>query len=131
VLVATAFRNPPLIFLALWSAAITALVVPWQTFQNHPHWARIRWVPFLSAPVTARDIVGNVLLYMPFGYFVNLSSRHHRWLVCVSAAVFLSCSTEATQIFAHSRFPSVQDVLMNVLGAAIGAGGGELRRRQQ
>jgi glycopeptide antibiotics resistance protein len=97
---------------------IVALVVPWRSLQNHAHWARIRWIPFVSAPVSCVDIVGNVLLYVPFGYIV--SSRCTRWAMGVVSAAALSCTTEFTQIWSHGRFPSVQDVLMNILGTAVG-----------
>lgn len=99
---------------------IAAVVIPWRSFQDHPHWARIRWVPFLSSPVGPRDIIGNVLLYVPFGYYACLLSKHRGWLVGIAGAALLSCITEVTQVFGHGRFPSVQDVLMNVLGAAFG-----------
>jgi VanZ family protein len=96
------------------------VVVPWRSLQSHPHWARIRWVPFVSPPVRAVDILGNILLYVPFGYFACLHSRRHAWLWGVAGAALLSGTTEVTQIFSHGRFPSLQDVLMNVLGAVLG-----------
>ena len=99
---------------------IVALVVPWRSLQNHPHWVRIRWVPFVSAPVSLGDIIGNVLLYVPFGYFAGSHFRRRGWLMALVGATVLSCTTEFTQVWSHGRFPSVQDVLMNVLGAASG-----------
>ena len=99
---------------------IVVVVVPWWSFQNHSHWARIRWMPFISPPVRPGDIMGNVLLYVPFGYFAYSNSRHRGRLAGVGGAALLSCMTEFTQVFSHGRFPSVQDVLMNVVGGAIG-----------
>jgi glycopeptide antibiotics resistance protein len=104
----------------MWIVAIVALVVPWRSLQYHAHWDRIRWVPFVSAPVTFRDILGNVLLYLPFGYLGHSHFRRRTWLVVVAASALLSCATEFTQVFSHGRFPSVQDVMMNVAGTAMG-----------
>lgn len=98
---------------------IVGVVVPW-SLQSHAHWARIRWVPFVSPPIALRDIVGNVLLYVPFGYFAGSAFSRHQWLKCMGSAALLSCITEIMQVFGHGRFPSVQDGLMNVLGAAVG-----------
>jgi glycopeptide antibiotics resistance protein len=112
-------RTAPAVYLAVvWILVIVALVVPWQSLQNHTHWARIRWVPFVSAPVNIGDIIRNVLLYVPFGYIV--ASRSSSWPLCVGGAAALSWITEFTQIWSHGRFPSVQDVFMNIAGAAIG-----------
>lgn len=90
------------------------------SLQDHPHWMRIRWVPFVSPPVGAADVIANVLLYVPFGYFAGRFFRDRRWVTGIVGAALLSCSTEMTQVFGHGRFPSVQDLSMNVLGAAIG-----------
>ena len=112
-------RRRPRFCFGMWIVAIVALVVPWRSWQDHAHWDRIRWVPFVSAPVTVRDVIGNILLYVPFGYFGYSHSRGRAWLIG-GGAVILSCTTESWQIWSHGRFPSVQDVLMNIAGAAAG-----------
>ena len=107
--------------LVIWTLIIVAGVTPWRSFQDHAHWENIRWLPFVSPPVRVVDIVGNVLLYVPFGYFVVANHpAAQRWRQGVLLAVLLSCATEYSQIWSHGRIPSVQDVLMNVLGAAVG-----------
>jgi glycopeptide antibiotics resistance protein len=108
------------VHLALCTLVIVAIVVPWRSLQTHPHWLRIRWVPFVSAPVGLGDIIGNVLLYVPFGYFAGSYFGRRGWLMGLVGATVLSCTTEFTQIWSHGRFPSLQDVLMNVSGAAVG-----------
>jgi glycopeptide antibiotics resistance protein len=104
-----------------WMVVIIAVVVPWRAPQNHAHWIRVRWIPFVSPPVLLRDIAGNIMLYVPYGFFYG--SRKDRGAVLragVLWALLLSAGTECSQLFSHGRFPSVQDVLMNVLGAAVG-----------
>jgi hypothetical protein len=107
--------------LAAWMIVIMAAVVPWRAPQDHPHWNRARWVPFVSPPVRARDIAGNFALYVPFGFlYARGRPMPAVFLRGLAYAVLLSTGTEFTQLFSHQRFPSVQDVLMNVLGAAGG-----------
>lgn len=106
-----------------WIAVILAAVVPWD-FVGHSHWMKVQWIPFSSPPVKPIDIVANVALYLPFGYLVAARSANPRrpWIAIALAAV-LSLATEWTQVYSHSRFPSVQDVLCNVVGAWVGAWG--------
>ena len=105
--------------LALWVLVIIFIVFPWRSLENHTHWDSIQWIPFVSPPVRVRDIVGNIALYGPFGWFYMRRAGASA-LVCVLWAVALSLATEASQLFTHNRFPSVQDLLTNVAGAAIG-----------
>jgi len=104
-----------------WLVVILVVVTPWRTVQDHAHWNRVRWVPFVSPPVRVHDILGNVMLYVPFGLFYG-AGRHGRPALRsgLAQAFIFSTSTELTQLFSHSRFPSAQDILMNVAGTAAG-----------
>jgi glycopeptide antibiotics resistance protein len=115
-------RFTPKARLAAWIGLIVLAVIPWTDLQDHSHWARVRWVPFASPPIRIFDIVGNGLLYVPFGYllFQVSAGRGRRWRVVAFAAA-LSIGTEWTQLYSHSRFPSLTDVTCNVLGACCGA----------
>ena len=100
---------------------IIYIVFPWRSYQEHAHWQRIQWLPFISPPVRLRDIIGNIVLYVPFGFFSAASTRRRDiWKWGMAYAVALGLATEFTQVFSHRRFPSMQDVLMNCLGAALG-----------
>ena len=105
----------------VWLLVILVVVTPWGTLQDHAHWNRVRWVPFVSPPVRVGDILGNIMLYVPFGLFYD-GGRHGRPALRsgIAQALLVSTSTELTQLFSHSRFPSVQDILMNVAGAVAG-----------
>jgi hypothetical protein len=61
----------------VWLVLILVAVTPWRTFQDHAHWNRVRWMPFVSPPVRIGDIVGNIMLYVPFGLFYR-GGRHGR-----------------------------------------------------
>lgn len=106
--------------------ALTLLTPP--DFQAHPHWDRVEWVPFSGPYLSVRDMVGNVLLFLPLGYLYARSrrSRPGRGAAAVSLraaglAAALSVSVELAQVFSHNHFATATDVTMNVLGAALGA----------
>ena len=85
---------------------------------------------FLSAPWpkywTGFDVVSNVLGYGPIGFFLTLGAlrnSHLRWTIwlVVPVASLLSLSMEALQIYLPSRVPSNLDLVLNILGAALGS----------
>ena len=119
--------------LALWTGLIVLVVLPWVGFQNHTHWYKVQWIPFVSPPIKVRDIAANLLLYVPWGYFGARAMRSRPpsllrsfgetgslWIVVALAAV-LSLATETTQLYSHGRFPSATDLTCNILGAWAGA----------
>jgi glycopeptide antibiotics resistance protein len=106
----------------LWCVVIMAATVPWTDLVDHTHWEKVQWVPFRSPPTRLFDVVVNVLLYLPFGYqfFRAFPNRVRVWQA-VALASALSFAIEASQLYSHSRFPSVQDLLCNVAGSWLGA----------
>jgi len=107
---------------AAWSAVILAATVPWTDLVGHTHWSKVQWIPFKSPPVKAIDIVINVVLYVPFGFaWMRASPFCARPWHAAALAFVLSFAVEWSQLYSHSRFPSVQDVLCNVCGAWVGA----------
>lgn len=111
--------------LASWAvpaavAVIAAAVVPWTDLQDHAHWEAIGWLPFMSWPVSAFDIVANIALFIPLGAAVARRSRTPL-LVAMLFAAGLSLAGETLQLYSHTRFPSATDLVTNVGGALIGA----------
>jgi glycopeptide antibiotics resistance protein len=97
---------------------------PWGDLQNHTHWSRVAWIPFVSRPVTPFDILQNLLLFAPFGCFVGLStigSRRRGVLYAALLTTAIGFAGEASQLYSHSRFPSATDLTCNVVGAALAA----------
>jgi len=118
-------------YFVFWTGLILLVVVPWLTFKNHSHWERVAWIPFFSSEVKVRDLIANLLLYAPWGFFWARQRRdpsRRVWVVAVLAAI-LSIATEATQVYSHDRFPSATDVTCNVLGAFGGASYARRNRR--
>ncbi len=106
----------------MWSAVIVAATVPWTDFVGHTHWQKVQWIPFRSPPVRLLDVVVNIVLYLPFGYqLVRASASRARVWHAVALAGALSLTVEWSQLYSHSRFPSLQDVVCNILGSWIGA----------
>lgn len=85
---------------------------------------------FLTAPMpvywTSFDVVANVLGYGPLGFFLTLGSlRSGRTRYAISLAVLvtsvLSLVMESVQVYLPNRVPSNLDLLLNMLGASLGA----------
>jgi glycopeptide antibiotics resistance protein len=104
----------------LWALLICACVVPWTDFQNHSHWARVQWIPFVTPPIKRIDILVNVALYLPLGYWFARWLGRRRFAVVLGCATVLSLFTEWTQLYSHSRFPSLTDVTCNLIGTVAG-----------
>lgn len=98
---------------------LLATTWPWTDFRGHTHWDKVEWVPFTHRLV-ARDVVLNVLLFVPFGFTARRGwpgVPHRTWL---AVALALSLAVETYQLFSHSRFPTSTDVLTNLLGQWMG-----------
>ena len=88
---------------------------------------RLNLVPFralkqwLAQPV---NFFGSVLFFMPIGFFEVLlyPGRSRKWQVLLSAttAAVLSVFIEFAQLFNY-RVPDVDDVILNTIGATLGA----------
>ena len=87
----------------------------------------VSWIPFDDASFSLRslfDILGNLLLFVPFGYlYVRSQLSVHRavFLRGILMAGLLSVSVELVQVFSHTRIPSMTDICTNVIGAGVGA----------
>ena len=118
--------------LILWTAVIVMVgVLPLSDFVGHSHWEYIKWVPTgddLRSPKYLADIlldlIGNTLLFLPFGFFLSRLLFHsppsRQLMVVASASGFLSLGIEFYQVYCHSRFPSIFDVVTNMAGALMG-----------
>ncbi len=95
-------------------------------------WERSEWIPFLDTDgglLSLADAVGNVLLFVPFGFFL----QHWRLLrrtreagdnigvrPSLLAALFYSAAIEILQLTLDRRITSVNDLMTNFTGAYIG-----------
>jgi glycopeptide antibiotics resistance protein len=72
------------------------------------------------------DIVGNILLFVPFGFFCYMFlyhiNRSKRLLISTLSGALLSTLIEFAQLFISSRNTALHDLINNTLGSFIGAG---------
>jgi len=69
----------------------------------------------------AREVIGNVALFVPFGLFLPAAARTcRRTWVTLSAAAGLSVLIEIVQGLLPSHATDVDDVILNTTGAALG-----------
>jgi len=83
--------------------------------------AVVGWFSDRGWPVTYAGVeaVANVVMFLPFGVLVGLLVR--RWWVVVLLALATSTAIELAQLaFLPTRVPTVQDVVLNTVGAALG-----------
>ena len=83
----------------------------------------VAWLAQTGVPVTflGLEAVANIVMFVPFGVLVGLLLRRPWWGV-----VLLGCGTsvliETVQRWLPTRYPTVQDVVMNTLGTVVGVG---------
>lgn len=83
-------------------------------------WAHRNGLPAaIGMPVV--EASANVAMFVPFGVLVPLVLRRPAWQAVVAGAVFSACLETSQALFFPDRVPSLQDVVMNTAGAALGA----------
>jgi glycopeptide antibiotics resistance protein len=99
-------------------AAGLAADYPWGDWVGHTHWSKVGWIPFYSWPVSLPDILQNLLLFAPAGFFASIvfSRRPARWAAVLTFP--FAFVGEWTQLYSHTRFPSATDLVCNIAGAA-------------
>ncbi|MGH7600191.1 MAG: VanZ family protein [bacterium] len=98
-------------------------------------WKRTERIPFLNSEggrLSLGDALGNILLFVPFGLFLQGWRQARRLETAGSsrdqigispsllAALVFSSAIECDQLFLDGRVTSVNDVINNVVGALIG-----------
>lgn len=68
------------------------------------------------------QLLGNILLFSPWGFFLPLLWPHFRTpLRIIGMSLVLTCTIEFTQLFID-RYVEVDDILLNFLGSMLGTG---------
>jgi VanZ family protein len=119
--------------MAAITAAVLTLIVYGSLFPFRFQSVAIAGGPFRALLATGfgtdrGDLISNVLLYLPFGFFATLSLRRGppwvRGLIVTVAGLGLSFLIESAQFYDPGRVPSMADVYANGCGALFGAVGG-------
>ncbi len=66
------------------------------------------------------NIMGNVVMYLPIGLLVPLAVRR-RWITGLAAGAAMSVTIETLQLLTGRGAMDIDDVILNVTGAALGA----------
>ena len=67
------------------------------------------------------NIGGNICMFVPLGFFLRaLFPRYRSFLRCMAAVTVIMTTVELCQLFTLRGFCEVDDVMLNVLGAAVG-----------
>ncbi|WP_270182651.1 VanZ family protein [Alkalihalobacillus sp. CinArs1] len=70
-----------------------------------------------------KNIIGNVLLFMPLGFLVPLVHRKCRSVIVITLiGLLISTSIELLQYLAAQRIFDIDDILLNGFGAVVGYG---------
>lgn len=83
----------------------------------------IAWLTARGLPVTYAGVeaAANVALFVPFGVLAGLLVSRRRWWVVLAAGCATSAAIETSQLlFLPTRVATVQDVVLNALGTALG-----------
>ena len=132
----------------LWAAfASYALVMLWLLFVRHrgtavtDYWSalpgRVNLLPFSSMGSMLRtlrrnptpavlwtvvyNIGGNIVMFVPLGFFLrSLTEKCRSFLRCMGTVAVIMTTVELCQLFTLRGFCEVDDLLLNLLGAAIG-----------
>jgi glycopeptide antibiotics resistance protein len=110
-----------------------ATSIPWD-FAHPPSLDHVQWIPLWDPergrPPSLSDLVQNVILFLPFGFFGALGLRRIRdsgliagTLMMGAIGFSLSAFVELLQTMSVTRTPSASDVVTNTAGTLIGAFG--------
>lgn len=95
-------------------------------------WQRSETLPFYlrkGESYHPSDLLGNFLLFLPFGFALQGWRLERRgaqtvsWWPTVAAGMVFSLAIETTQFFLKDRYTSINDWILNVAGTAAGAAG--------
>jgi glycopeptide antibiotics resistance protein len=70
-----------------------------------------------------KNIIGNILLFMPLGFLMPLVSKKGKSVLIIGIIGFLTSTViELLQYFVAHRIFDIDDILLNALGALVGYG---------
>ena len=124
---------------AIITLAVLVLILYWTLYPFEFHAAGSAGGPWHKLFSTFRtrgerdDIVANILLFVPLGFFLMLSLPRPRWwdaAVATAGAALLSTTIELLQFYDEGRQTTLSDVYSNATGACLGAAVGVLCYRK-
>lgn len=74
----------------------------------------------LGAYVVFTNLLGNVLIFVPFGFFMPMASKHRSFLSAIFYSFALSFCVETFQLMTKIGSFDVDDLFLNTIGGAVG-----------
>ena len=66
------------------------------------------------------NLFGNILIFVPYGFFISMASRSRGFFKTLFFSMGLSLCVEVTQLFTRVGSFDVDDILLNTIGGVIG-----------
>lgn len=96
------------------------------TFQDEVSWSTNNFIPFreilrynIGSRLFIKNVLGNMLLFLPFGFFTSYLLDNKKPLLTVALTLVASLSIEVVQLMIGRVF-DVDDIILNVLGGTFG-----------
>lgn len=96
------------------------------TFQDDVSWSSNNFIPFkeimrynISSHLFLKNVVGNMLMFFPFGLFISYYLKLERPHLTILLTVIASLAIETVQMCIGRVF-DVDDILLNVIGGLVG-----------
>ncbi|MFT8321171.1 MAG: VanZ family protein [Bacillus sp. (in: firmicutes)] len=70
--------------------------------------------------VLTNNLFGNILAFMPMGFFIPFLSKKQSFIKIVILSFLLSCSIELLQLFFYIGVCDINDTLLNAIGGGLG-----------
>lgn len=95
------------------------------TFQDVA-WSSSNFIPFtemlrydLGSPLFIRNVLGNVLLFLPYGFFITYLFAFKKIKIPLFLVAILSTVIETTQLLIGRVF-DIDDIILNIVGGVLG-----------
>ena len=95
------------------------------TFQD-VSWSTANYIPFkeifrydIGSGLFYKNILGNVLLFLPYGFFIGMYIKIDKPLLVIALSSVASLAIEVTQLLIGRVF-DVDDIILNIIGAIVG-----------
>ncbi len=96
------------------------------TVQDTVSWSTNNFVPFreilrydIGSALFFKNIIGNILLFLPFGFFVSYIIKSKDVILPLIICIVCSISVETVQLYIGRVF-DVDDIILNVIGGIAG-----------
>lgn len=74
----------------------------------------------LGAFAVFANLIGNIIIFIPYGFFVSMASRSCGFFKTLLCSMLLSLAVEIAQLFTRVGSFDVDDILLNTIGGVFG-----------